>query len=413
MNSEHKSFVYKDELDDSPIVHGKRGPEFKDFISRLVARGKLTEKYINVLTSKEGMDLYSMVFTNSSADSTNNYEMMEMIGDTTCNKCIVWYFFHKYPHLNNKEGVKTIARFKIFYAATKSFFMLGDRHGFLPFISARENRLHHLREKTVEDCFEAFFGATEYLLNTYVRDGVGYAICYEIFKSFFDELKIETHYYKLVDNITKLKELIDGHPFYKGQKIMKYENIGGGEFEKRRITNLSQMDVFLIMQDRKRIRIDKKSADKVITDVLRQINTLADRFFSGLKIVRVSYATPNNVVITFDDGKTVSFFQPKNQHEHEIMSLMSVILSMRPRDVMEIEYAEPRVTGLTHASVQITLDNGMKDIIGKGSGSTGPVAKQKAAQDALRYLKKMGITRSYENPPEDDDFEETKIIFIK
>ena len=93
MDTEQESFIYKEALDDSPIIPGKRGSEFKDFIARLVARGKLTEKYIDVLTGPEGMNLYSMVFTNSSADPVNNYEMMEMIGDTTCNKCLVWFFF--------------------------------------------------------------------------------------------------------------------------------------------------------------------------------------------------------------------------------------------------------------------------------------------------------------------------------
>ena len=416
MDAEQETFIYKEAVDDSPIVPGNRGPEFKDFISRLVARGKLTEKYINVLTGPEGMNLYSMVFTNSSADAVNNYEMMEMIGDTTCNKCLVWYFFYKYPHLNNKEGVKTIAKLKIFYAATKTFYMIAEKQGFMPFISARENRLHHLREKTMEDCFEAFFGATEYLLNTYVREGVGYAICYEIFKSFFDELEIETRYYKLIDNITKLKELADGHPYYQGAKIMKvaYNNAG---FAERRVTNLSQMDVFVVLQNGRRVKIDKRSVDKPMSDVLQRINTLSDRYFPGVKIVRVSYAKPNDVVITFDTGKMVSFFAPRNQQEQEMMTQLTAILSMRPKvdgaNVMEIEYAEPRVTGLVNMDVELTLDNGKKVIIGKGSASKGPVAKQKAAQDALRRLKLMGITRSYENPPENDDFEEIKIIFNK
>lgn len=416
MDTEQESFIYKEALDDSPIIPGKRGAEFKDFIARLVARGKLTEKYINVLTGPEGMNLYSMVFTNSSADPVNNYEMMEMIGDTTCNKCLVWYFFYKYPHLNNKEGVKTIAKLKIFYAATKTFYMIADKQGFMPFISAREKRLHHLREKTMEDCFEAFFGATEYLLNTYVREGVGYAICYEIFKSFFDELEIETRYYKLIDNITKLKELADGHPYYQGAKIMKvaYKNAG---FAERKITSLAHMDVFAILSDRRRVKIDKRSVDKNLADVLERVTILADRYFQGMKLIRVSYAKRDDVVLTFGNGTTVSFFKPRDRREQEIVDYLNTIRSMRPvmdgSYVAEIEYVEPRVTGVVNMDVELTLDNGKEVIVGKGSASKGPVAKQKAAQDALRRLKQMGITRSYENPPEDDDFEEIRITFKK
>lgn len=294
--------IYKESQDTSPIIWGKRGVEFEGFIKRLIMRGNLTEKYINVLTGPEGMNLYSMAFTNSTANPTQNYEMMEMVGDATCNTCLVWYFFNKYPALNNKEGVKTIAKLKIFYAATKTFFMIADRQGFLPFISAREQRLFHLREKTMEDCFEAFFGATAYLLDTYVRQGVGYAICYEIFKSFFDEILIETRYYKLVDNITKLKELGDSHPLFRGSRIMKIEYVKSG-FEQRTVGGLVVMDAML------------------------------------------------------------------------------------------------------------TLENGQKVKVGEGKASKGPVASQKAAQDALRRLKGMGIVRYYESPPENDDFEEVKITF--
>ena len=410
MDTEQESFIYKEALDDSPIIPGKRGPEFKDFIARLVARGKLTEKYIDVLTGPEGMNLYSMVFTNSSADPVNNYEMMEMIGDTTCNKCLVWYFFYKYPHLNNKEGVKTIAKLKIFYAATKTFYMIADKQGFMPFISAREKRLHHLREKTMEDCFEAFFGATEYLLNTYVREGVGYAICYEIFKSFFDELEIETRYYKLIDNITKLKELADGHPYYQGARIMKVAYINAG-FAERKVTSLGQMDVFVVLGDGRRVKVDKRSADKNMLDVLQRLSVLSDRYFQGARMIRASYAKRDDVVLTFDNGSSVSIIPPRTAPEREIMDQLVAIRSLRPKDVVEIEFAEPRVTGLVNMDVEVSLDNNKKFIIGKGSASKGPVAKQKAAQDALRRLKQMGITRSYENPPEDDDFEEIRITF--
>ena len=299
---------YKDSEDTSPIVWGERGPQFVGFIKRLIARGNLTEKYLNILTSSEAMELYSMVFTNSTANPVKNYEMMEMVGDSTCNKCIVWYFFYKYPHLNNKEGVKTIAKLKILYCATTTFSMIADRQGFLPFISAREDRFLHRKVDTMEDCFEAFFGATEYLLDKYVRQGVGYAICYEIFKSFFDEIIFDIRYYKLVDNVTKLKELVDGHP---------------------------------------------------------------------------------TIII--------------NGRQHKIMGF----------EFVKGQYQAKAVGGTVSSSVNLILDNGQKLEFGRGSGSKAPHANRKAAQDALRRLKfQYGIIRPYENPPENDDFEEIKTVFV-
>ena len=56
MEYEQEETIYKESLDDSPIVRGERGEKFKDFIRGLVSRGNLTEKYINILTGKEGMD---------------------------------------------------------------------------------------------------------------------------------------------------------------------------------------------------------------------------------------------------------------------------------------------------------------------------------------------------------------------
>lgn len=91
-----KREFYKKENDKSAIKYGERGPRFTEFILRLVARGKLTEKYINILSSDDAMQVYKMAFTSASADPQNSYEILEQLGDVTCNKALLWYLHRRF-----------------------------------------------------------------------------------------------------------------------------------------------------------------------------------------------------------------------------------------------------------------------------------------------------------------------------
>ena len=42
-----------------------------------------------------------------------NYEPIEILGDSIVNCCIVWYLSRRFPQLNCQDGVKIIARLKI------------------------------------------------------------------------------------------------------------------------------------------------------------------------------------------------------------------------------------------------------------------------------------------------------------
>ena len=244
-----KREFYKKVNDQSPIRRGVRGPEFKDFISRMVARGKLTEKYIDILSSDESMRVYEIAFTSASADPDNSYEILELLGDVTCNRSLLWYFQRKFfPNLSSKENVKILARMKIVYASKNVFSPIALRAGFLKFISAREEDFKYNFKSLCEDALEAFFGATEHLLDTNIRNGVGGAICYDILASFLDEMVFETTYDKLLDNITRLKELGDAHPPFRGVPIkqIKYENKGHRKVDQFTVLVTVQASLFLM-----------------------------------------------------------------------------------------------------------------------------------------------------------------------
>lgn len=199
----------------SQIYQGIRGEEFKQFISGLLARGKLTPKYMDILTSKESMIEYDMAFTAKDADEKNNYENFEQIGDVTANKFIIWYAYKRFPQLKCPDGVAVVSRLRINYGAKATFSRIGDRLGFWPFITATEEQRSVAKKSLIEDCFEAFIGCTEFLLDQSTRVGVGYAVAYDILTSIFDEEEISLKYENLYDGLTRLKEVFDAFHYTK------------------------------------------------------------------------------------------------------------------------------------------------------------------------------------------------------
>lgn len=248
-----KREFYKKENDKSAIKYGERGPRFTEFILRLVARGKLTEKYINILSSDDAMQVYKMAFTSASADPQNSYEILEQLGDVTCNKALLWYLHRRFfPSLAAKENVKILGRMKIVYASKNVFAPIAIRAGFFDFISAREEDIKYNYKSLCEDTLEAFFGATEHLLDKYIRQGVGGAICYTIFSSFMDEMVFETTFDKLLDNVTRLKELGDMHPAYMGSTIkeIKYDKQSQSKVDQY-IVNITMQTSIILENGRK------------------------------------------------------------------------------------------------------------------------------------------------------------------
>ena len=109
----------------------------------------------------------------------------------------------------------------VFSLLKATFFDIADKLGFWDFITATEEERMKIRKDLLEDVFEAFIGATAYILDNNIRQGVGYAIVYDILASIFDGMEISLKYEDLYDAKTRLKELID---FFK-------EAIGKTEFE--------------------------------------------------------------------------------------------------------------------------------------------------------------------------------------
>ena len=198
-----------EEIGEPIIYHGSRRTDFVNLLSKILKDGNLKQKYIDILLSTDGLKEYDIAFTSASANEKENYEVYEQLGDLSANKFIVSYMYNKFPNLRCSEAVKIVARLRIVYGSKQTFFGIAEKLGFWEFISASEDQRNSEKKKLLEDAFEAFIGVTEYLLDTKIRNGVGYAIVYEILKSVFDRLDISLKYENLYDAKTRLKELFD------------------------------------------------------------------------------------------------------------------------------------------------------------------------------------------------------------
>lgn len=190
------------------VYLGDRGMDFKKLIIGLLKRGKIKKEHILTLLKAENMAVYNAVFTSDSVDENDNYQVYEQLGDLTGNKFIVWYIYERFPQLKCLDGVKVAARLKINYGAKNSFCKIAESLGFWPFISATNDLRQRTKKSLLEDVFEAFLGATEYMLDQ-ISFGLGYICVYRILKSIFDEMPISLKYEDLYDAKTRLKELFD------------------------------------------------------------------------------------------------------------------------------------------------------------------------------------------------------------
>lgn len=247
------------------IFNAPRDKTFVDMLTRVLKRAKIKDEYISKILDKGGFDLYSQAFTHPTANENVNYETLEILGDSIVNCCIVWYLSRRFPQLNCPQGVKIIARLKINLVSKKMFAEFGKNLGLWDFVSADDETRSLRMKKTLEDVFEAFFGATQKLVDENIRMGVGYSICYDLIKSLFDEIDISLKYEDLYDAKTRLKETFDQY----GKNIVDEESgkvtrygIGQMKWENERIDKIQYVQVYRIQQNnpKKKILIGKGSA---------------------------------------------------------------------------------------------------------------------------------------------------------
>lgn len=195
----------------------------KNFLRDILQITNLEDKYLNILI--DNIDKYQIAFTSPSHDINNNYELYEILGDSTANEAIVWYFYNTFPQLHCSNGVKIIARLKINYISRESYSSIASKLGFEKYIKCSiEEQNKEKMQKLLEDVFEAFIGVTKLILNEYFGyQGIGNQIIYNFIKSIFDKKQISLKNEDLYDVKTRLKEFFDKNNIKEKLGSLKYE----------------------------------------------------------------------------------------------------------------------------------------------------------------------------------------------
>jgi dsRNA-specific ribonuclease len=193
----------------------------------MLRESRIEDHYIYILT--EALDQYKIAFTAPSVDSDNNYEMYEILGDSTANESLVWYFYETFPQLRCPTGVKIVARLKINNSGTESFSAFANSLNLLPYVKATPEELNDpdKQAKLLEDVFEAFLGVTKYALyQKFGYIGVGNQVVFNIIKTLLDQRNITLDPNELYDTKTRLKEIFDRYDIQQkfGSKVQYIQN---------------------------------------------------------------------------------------------------------------------------------------------------------------------------------------------
>lgn len=196
----------------SSAIKGVRGDKFRSHIENILKRAKLSDEFMNLLLSDSSMAIYDKAFTSSTVNELHNYEIFEQLGDGILASFIVSYPYKRFPQLNKSDGFKIVAVIKIKYGSEDILSTISESLNFYEFITYSNAGVKpQERHKLLEDVFEAFIGATAYILDETYQVGVGYHVCYNILKVLYDELHISLDHEFLVSPVTRLKEIGDAH----------------------------------------------------------------------------------------------------------------------------------------------------------------------------------------------------------
>lgn len=219
------------------IVRGERGDAFKNFLIKVLKRGNMRSSTIEKLLDEEGIEVFTSAFTHKSADTDDNYEYLELVGDSIVNCCIVQYINERFPQLRHPDKVKIVSRLKINLIAKKSFCDFAKKLDMWRYVTASKEVKNTKMKKTLEDVFEAFFGAAVTLINDKSSSKNGYNICYNIIKSLFDEIHISLKYEDLFDAKTRLKETYDTHKNIMGKIETVHDKVENFNCRKKNCDN--------------------------------------------------------------------------------------------------------------------------------------------------------------------------------
>ena len=190
----------------------------------------ISKKNIELILSDKNMIEFKKAFTTPLADPMYNYEFYEMLGDSTSNNCVVWYFQRRFfpepETLITSKGtmnpVAVMGRLKQEGASVRQYSKFANHLGFLPYITM--TNIDNTRvAKILEDVFEAFIGCLVYHSEKIFGLHIGLTIVYPILQKLFDREDISIEKEKLYEPKSLVNEDITKLP--KNYAKLKYEHI--------------------------------------------------------------------------------------------------------------------------------------------------------------------------------------------
>lgn len=180
----------------------------------VMSRSPKIPENIRDFVAQNHEEYLKFVFTAKSFDETVNYEFHEILGDSTINKFVIWYFSSRFTTLGSgriptKDDLQLITLLKCQYVGSLKLAEIGREFGFAPFIRASYENKVVSETQLLEDVLEAFVGMTERIIDDKYGEGKGYLIVKYILESYYDSLNIPTDIEVLKDPKTRLKELMD------------------------------------------------------------------------------------------------------------------------------------------------------------------------------------------------------------
>lgn len=191
--------------------------KFKKFLSKLLERGNVKQKHIDLFLTKENLKKFKVAFTHPSMHEGDDYNIYEFLGDPIINGYVAYYIRERFPKIVH---VKWYNRLKHYLISDRVFARIAMNEGLENFVRYGEDieylRLNPEQDekeeylKMMEDVLEAFFGClSSIIVSSGKPRGVAIAVCDSILKSYLDGIQIPLTFEELFDPVTILKELYE------------------------------------------------------------------------------------------------------------------------------------------------------------------------------------------------------------
>ncbi len=171
--------------------------DFKLFIISILKRINISNDEIKFFINEKNIKLFRMAFIDKSYDSVNNWEVFEYRGDKIINCCSEQYFIDRFPQVN---VIHIIKMFTDYLKGKKGLSLIAQNHKFYKFMLINNDNVKHLLKTNkfenyelkskLEDMVEALFGVIMVVCTKKYKIGVEYNICYQLLKSYYDELPL-------------------------------------------------------------------------------------------------------------------------------------------------------------------------------------------------------------------------------